>query len=87
MLQAVSDGLQLLRKVVLALPLRQLVSWSPEATPHMNAGHLLFAAGMSAYMLVGIRHEERAMVGLFGSEYDDYKARVGMLAPRLRSRS
>ena len=57
------------------------------ATPNMSAGHLLFAVGMSAYMLVGIHHEERDMVGLFGSDYDDYKARVGMLAPRFRSKS
>lgn len=54
------------------------------ATPQMSFGHLLLAVGMSAYMLVGIRYEERDMVSLFGRNYDDYKARVGMLTPRFR---
>lgn len=56
------------------------------ATPKMSVGHLLFAVAMSAYMLVGIRYEERDMVSLFGRNYDDYKTRVGMLTPRLRGR-
>ena len=54
------------------------------ATPQMSFGHLLFAVGMSAYMLVGIRYEERDMVSLFGSDYENYKGRVGMLTPRFR---
>ena len=54
------------------------------ATPQMSFGHLLLAVGMSAYMLVGIRYEERDMVSLFGRNYDDYKTRVGMLTPRFR---
>ena len=35
------------------------------ATPHMSYGHLLLAAGMSVYMLIAIRYEERDLVGLF----------------------
>jgi protein-S-isoprenylcysteine O-methyltransferase Ste14 len=54
------------------------------ATPHMTAGHLLLALGMSAYMLIAIRYEERDMVGLFGKDYVAYQGRVGMLTPRLR---
>lgn len=57
------------------------------ATPQMSFGHLLLAVGMSAYMLVGIRHEERDMVSLFGSDYENYKSRVGMLTPRFRRSS
>lgn len=54
------------------------------ATPVMSAGHLLFAAGMTAYILVAIRHEERDLVALFGADYESYRERVGMLAPRMR---
>lgn len=54
------------------------------ATPHMSYGHLLLALGMSAYMLVAIRYEERDLVGLFGKDYEAYRERVGMLTPRLR---
>jgi protein-S-isoprenylcysteine O-methyltransferase Ste14 len=54
------------------------------ATPRMTVGHLLLAVGMSIYMLVGIRYEERDMVDLFGSDYEDYRQRVGMLTPRVR---
>lgn len=54
------------------------------ATPAMTLGHLLFAVGMTAYMLIAIRYEERDLVGLFGADYEAYRARVGMLAPRMR---
>ena len=54
------------------------------ATPLMTVGHLLLAAGMSAYMLVAIRYEERDLTDLFGQDYRDYRSGVGMLAPKLR---
>ena len=54
------------------------------ATPHMSFGHLLLALGMSAYILIAIRYEERDLVGIFGKDYEDYRQRVGMLTPRLR---
>ena len=54
------------------------------ATPEMTAGHLLLAAGMSAYMLIAIRYEEHDLVGLFGKDYEEYRQRVGMLIPRFR---
>ena len=57
------------------------------ATPAMSYGHLLLAAGVSAYMLIAIRYEERDLVGLFGREYEEYRGRVGMLTPRLRRRA
>jgi protein-S-isoprenylcysteine O-methyltransferase Ste14 len=56
------------------------------ATPHMSYGHLLLALGMSGYMLIAIRYEERDLVGLFGADYDDYRHSVGMLAPRFSRR-
>lgn len=54
------------------------------ATPHMTAGHLLLAVGLSIYMLVAIRYEERDLIGLFGAEYESYRGRVGKLVPRFR---
>ena len=35
----------------------------------MTAGHLLLAAGMSVYMLIAIRYEERDLIDLFGEDY------------------
>jgi protein-S-isoprenylcysteine O-methyltransferase Ste14 len=53
------------------------------ATPHMTAGHLLFAALSTAYVLVGVRLEERDLVTEFGASYERYRQRVPMLLPRL----
>jgi protein-S-isoprenylcysteine O-methyltransferase Ste14 len=51
------------------------------ATPMMSAGHLLFAVGMTIYLLIGIRYEERDLVGQFGDAYVEYRAKVGMIIP------
>ena len=56
------------------------------AIPRMTAGHLLLAIGTSIYILIAIRYEERDLTAHFGREYSDYRARVGMLFPRLRRR-
>ena len=61
-----------------------LAFWS---TPHMTAGHLLLALGLSAYMLIAIRYEEHDLTGVFGDEYRRYRSSVGMLVPRFRRRS
>jgi methanethiol S-methyltransferase len=61
-----------------------LAFWS---TPVMTAGHLLFALGMSTYILIAIRYEERDLRGLFGRDYDEYRSSVGMLTPKFRRRS
>lgn len=51
------------------------------ATPHMSYGHLLLSVGMSIYMLIAIRYEERDLTAYYGKEYEDYRSRVGMLIP------
>src|SRR5262249_26730396 len=53
------------------------------AAPTMTAAHLLFAAGLTAYILAAVRWEERDLVAAH-PEYAAYRRRVPMLLPRLR---
>lgn len=55
------------------------------ATPTMTAGHLLFSAGLTVYILVGVTLEERDLVRYFGERYRRYRDAVPMLIPGLRS--
>lgn len=55
-----------------------LIFWG---TPVMSAGHLLFAAGMTGYIFVAIRYEERDLVALHGADYQRYREQVPMVVP------
>lgn len=52
-------------------------------TPHMTVGHMLFALSMTAYVLIGLWFEERALFREFGEAYRDYQRRVPMLIPAI----
>lgn len=51
------------------------------ATPDMTVGHLLFAVGMTVYIVIGIAHEERDLVDLFGEDYLAYRRTTGAFIP------
>lgn len=57
-----------------------LIFW---ATPDMTLGHLVFATGMSAYIFIGIRYEERDLIAEHGEVYRRYREQVPMVVPRL----
>jgi len=55
------------------------------ATPLATVGRILLAAGLTIYVLVGIRFEERDLLRTYGDAYADYRRRVPMLLPRGRA--
>lgn len=57
-----------------------IVFW---AAPTMTAAHLLFAVGMTAYILAAIPWEERDLIAAH-REYAAYREEVPMFLPRLR---
>ena len=56
------------------------------ATPTMTVAHLVFALGMTAYILLAIPFEERNLAEYHGTQYTDYRRRVPMLIPGLSKR-
>jgi protein-S-isoprenylcysteine O-methyltransferase Ste14 len=55
------------------------------AAPVMSVGHLFFAAGATAYILIAIQFEEHDLVTHFGDTYRRYQKRVSMILPWLPS--
>ena len=52
--------------------------WS---VPTMSLGHLLFSIGLTAYILIGLRFEERDLAANLGKVYQRYSKKVPMLLP------
>lgn len=51
-------------------------------TPNMTWGHFMFAAGITAYILIGIRYEEKDLVQSLGDDYRRYQSETPALIPR-----
>ena len=60
-----------------------VIFWS---APTMTAGHLLFAATATGYILAGIAFEDHDLVQTLGETYTAYRARVPALIPVLSLR-
>ncbi len=56
------------------------------ATPTMGSAHLLFAIGLTVYVLVAIQFEERNLEEYHGDAYASYRRQVPMLIPALPRR-
>jgi protein-S-isoprenylcysteine O-methyltransferase Ste14 len=57
-----------------------IVLWT---TCWVSLDHVLFAAGMTVYVLIGVRLEERDLLNRFGPLYAEYQKRVPQLIPAL----
>ena len=51
------------------------------ATPRMTIGHLVFAVATTAFILIAIQLEERDIVSVHGTAYEEYRQQVSMLLP------
>ncbi|MDB4989277.1 MAG: NnrU protein [Myxococcaceae bacterium] len=50
-------------------------------TPHMSWGHLLLSLGMTAYVVIGVHFEERALMRELGVDYERYRATTPKFLP------
>jgi protein-S-isoprenylcysteine O-methyltransferase Ste14 len=55
------------------------------ATPEMTVGHLIFAAGLTLYILLGTYFEEKDLIATF-ADYAAYRRRVPAFIPKVRGR-
>ena len=52
----------------------------------MTLGHLVFAVGTTAYILIAIQIEERDLVRVNGIRYEQYQQEVSMIIPLPKTR-
>ena len=57
------------------------------ATPYMSLGHLLFAAGATGYVFIGIYLEERDTRQALGETYERYRRDTPMILPLPRRKT
>jgi methanethiol S-methyltransferase len=50
-------------------------------TPYMTIGHALLSAGMTVYILIGVRFEERSLAKELGADYERYQATTPKFLP------
>jgi protein-S-isoprenylcysteine O-methyltransferase Ste14 len=62
-------------------PMQLGVTMAFWATPQMTVGRLLFATGMTTYILIGLYYEERDLVRNFGDTYRVYRQKTPKLLP------
>ena len=56
------------------------------ATPSLSVGRLIFALGMTVYIVIGVALEERDLSRALGDSYRDYRRRVRAFLPVPRRR-
>jgi methanethiol S-methyltransferase len=52
-------------------------------TPQMSVSLLMFSAGMTAYIFIGVHFEERGLRAELGETYTQYQTRTGRFLPKL----
>lgn len=64
-------------------PLQSGIFFGLWIVPVMSYSHLLLSLGLTAYIIIGTRFEERDLVRVFGQRYIEYRKHVPMLLPRI----
>ena len=55
------------------------------ATPVMTYGHFTLSALFTIYIFIGLYFEEKDLVNALGDVYIDYKQRIGMVFPKIKT--
>ena len=50
----------------------------------MTTGRLVLAVGMTLYIWLGVRHEEKTLIADLGDQYRDYKKTTGSIIPGIK---